>query len=124
MNTINDIAQNRPPRSAATDDEDQVFADTTGAAAATADIWGGYAAGVPKGKCWLEVEALTTVCYIRFARTATTATTTSNGSACLIGVPRRFYVDPTKDLHIDHIATGAGVLKWRRVGHICERTVQ
>lgn len=123
MNTINDIHQNRPPRSVATDPEDQVFADVTGAAAASADLWGGYAA-VPEGKCWIELEALTTVCYVRFARTATTATTTSNGSACLIGVPRRFYVDPAKDAFIDHIATGAGVLKWRRVGHICERTRQ
>lgn len=124
MNTVNDIHQNRPPRVESTDDEDAIYSDTTGAAAGSADIWTGYAAGVPDGKCWLELEAVTTVAYVRFSRTATTATTSSNGTVLALGVPRRFYVDPTKDLYLDHIATGAGVIKWRRVGHICERSRQ
>lgn len=124
MNTVNDIHQNRPPRSLLTDQEDSVFSDATGAAAASADIWAGYAAP-PEGRCWLELEAVTTACYVRFARTATTATTTSDGFYMATGIQYRFYVDPAKDLFLDHLApAGAGVIKWRRVGHICERSRQ
>lgn len=123
MNTINDIHQNRPARNGSTDAEDAVQSDTTGAAAASGDLWAGYAA-VPQGKCWLEFEAVTTNCHFRLCRTATTATTAANGTCLIVGVPRRFYVDPTKDLFIDHLATGAGTVKWRRVGHICERSQQ
>ncbi len=123
MNTVNDIHQNRPARNASTDPEDAVQSDTTGAAAASGDLWAGYTAP-PEGKCWLEFEAVATNCHFRLCRTATTATTTSTGTCLVVGVPRRFYVDPKKDLFIDHIATGAGVVKWRRVGHICERSQQ
>ncbi len=124
MNTKIDIHQNRPPRSLLTDQEDSVFSDTTANVAGSADIWAGYAA-VPDGKCWLELEAVTTAVYVRFARTATTATTTSDGFYMATGLQYRFYVDPTKDLYLDHIApAGAGVIKWRRVGHICERSRQ
>lgn len=124
MNTSIDIHQNRPPRSLLTDPEDAVQSDTTGAGAASADIWDGYDE-VPQGKCWLELEAVTQACYVRFARTATTATTTADGFYMATGIQYRFYVDPTKDLFLDHIAPGgAGVIKWRRVGHICERSRQ
>lgn len=124
MNTKIDIHQNRPPRSLLTDKEDSVFSDATGAAAASADIWGGYDAP-PEGRCWLELEAVTQPCYVRFARTATTGTTTANGFYMATGLQYRFYVDPSKDLFLDHLAPGgAAVIKWRRVGHICERSRQ
>jgi hypothetical protein len=128
-NTTTDTRQNRPPRALATDVEDAVFVATTGAAAASADIWAGYTADdssltKPQGMCWIELEAFTTNVCVRFTRTALTATTTSNGACVTVGTPRRFFVDPRKDLFIDHLATGAGLLKWRRVGHIVERTRQ
>ncbi len=121
--------QNRPPRSLLTDQEDSVFSDATGAAAASADIWTGYAAHpvtgskVPEGKVWLELEAVTQPCYVRFARTATTATTTSDGFYMATGIQYRFLVDPSKDLFLDHLApAGAAVIKWRRVGPIVDRS--
>lgn len=126
MNLYTTSTQNRPPRSLATDNEDAVYSGATGVAAASVDIWAGYTADpsgnkTAPGKCFIEVEAVTTDAYIRCARTATAATTTSNGSVVKVGIPRIFYLDPTKDLFWDVIATGAGVLKWRRVGPIGER---
>lgn len=127
--TVNDTRQNIPPRALATDQQDAIFSAVTGAAAASADIWAGYAADTsvmksPQGMCWIEVEALTTDVFVRFCRTALTATTTSNGACIKVGTPRRFFVDPRKDLFLDHISTGAGVIKWRRCGSIVERTRQ
>lgn len=125
----NAAVQNRPPRVAATDNEDGVYNAVTGAAAASADIWAGYTADVaglrtPQGLCWLELEAVASAAYVRFSRTATTTTTTSNGAVLNVGVPRTFLVDPAKDLFLDHIAAGVGVLKWRRVGPIVRRVRQ
>lgn len=117
-------AQNLPPRPAG---DYAVQSAATSAAAASASIWGGYAldAGglrTPQGKCWIELEAFATPAYVRFTPTATTTTTTSNGAVVAVGVPVRFYVDPTVDIFLDHISSGVGVLKWRRVGAICERS--
>lgn len=127
--TLNDVRQNIPPRSAATDVQDAVQSAVTGVAAASADLWAGYTADSsamksPQGLVWVEFEAVTTTAYVRMARTATTASTTSNGTAITPGTVRRFVLDPRKDLFIDHISTGAGVLKWRRCGNIVERTRQ
>ena len=126
-NDFNAQAQNLPPRPLASDVEKSIFSAVTGAAAASADIWAGYTAdagGIKSaaGKCWLELEAVGFPVYVRFCATALTATTSSNGAVLQVAVPRRFYVDPTKDLFLDHLATGVGVLKWRRVGAICERS--
>lgn len=122
---------NLPPRVFATDPAEAVYSAATAAAATSTSIWGSYvpldnggAVGVPKGKVWLELEALGQVAYVRFSRTATTATTTANGAVCAVGVPRYFYVDPTKDLFFDHIAAGVGTLKWRVVSAIGERNRQ
>lgn len=123
MNTINDIHQNRPPRVAADSDEDQVFSATTGAAA-SADLWAGYTK-IPEGKCWIELDAVTKDVYVRFGSAVTTATDATNGGIVPAGQYRRFYVDPSKDVYLDHASPGgAGTIKWRRVGHICERTRQ
>lgn len=125
--TVNSL-NNRPPRSTATDQADAVYNMATGVAAASGDLWAGYAADaggnkMPQGKVLLELEATVSTAYVRFARTATTATTTANGSAVVVGVPRVFYIDPTKDLFLDVIAAGAASsLKWRIVGPIGERT--
>lgn len=118
--------QNRPPRVTATDPEDGVQSGVTGAAAVSLDLWAGYPTDAgnlktPQGKVFIEFEALASTAYIRVSRTATTTTTINNGSAIAVGVPRVFYLDPTKDLFIDVIASGVGVLKWRRVGQMGER---
>lgn len=123
-NDRNAQAQSLPPRGPG---DQQVFSAATSAVAGSADIWVGYAldAGglrTPAGKCWVELEAVTTPAFVRFMPTATTGTTSSIGAVIPVGVPTRFYVDPTKDLFLDHISTGAGVLKWRRTGVICERS--
>lgn len=123
--SLNAPSQNLPPRNASTDDTFQVFEATTGAAASLS-IWGGYASDAgglktPQGKCWLELEAVTATAYVRFTRSVTTATTADNGAAIVVGTPRRFYVDPTIDVYMD-VFSGGGKIKWRRVGHICERT--
>lgn len=127
--TLNDTRQNIPPRAAATDLQDSVFSATTAAVAASTDLWAGYAADTsamksPQGMCWIEIEALTTDVYLRFCRTALAATTQNTGACVKVGTPRRFFLDPRKDLFMDQISTGAGVVKWRRCGAIVERTRQ
>lgn len=118
--------QNLPPRLAAENDSEQVFTVVTGAAASQA-IWTGYAAHpvtgdkTPEGKVWLELEATGAIGYVRFGTAATTATTASNGAILPVGSPRRFFVDPRKDIYMDHFCATAGTLKWRRVGPIVER---
>jgi hypothetical protein len=108
--------QNRPPRVAATDPEDQVLT-----AAAPADLWTPYGDS-PQGKCWLEVAASGGDVVVCFRRDAVAAVTPTTGVNIPSGTSRRFYVDPTKDLFLDY--AGAGVATWRRVGAICERSRQ
>lgn len=92
----------------------------TGAAAASFD-WAGSDADTPKGKCWIEVQPLTTDLYVTFGSTATTATTTTTGHRLAAGQVAYFYVDPVLDRYIDHISTGAGTVKVRVVSNIGER---
>lgn len=123
---------NLPPRDAATDPSEAVYSDSTGAAAANISIWAAYddnhesiTNGPPKGKVWVEFEALTQVAYIRFKRTATAAaTTTANGAVIPVGTPKKFYLDPTIDVVADVIAAGAGTLKWRVCGRPSDRAYQ
>lgn len=127
--TLNDVRQNIPPRSLATDQQDSVFSAACGAAASSVDLWAGYVADTsamksPQGLCWIEVEATVNTAYVRFARTATAATTTASGSAVVVGTPRRFVIDPRKDLFLDIIGGAGGTVKWRRCGNIVERTRQ
>lgn len=121
--------QNTIPRSlTGTDADYRIQSAATAVAATSSDIWAGYAADVggfkfPPGKCWIELEATGFPVYIRASLTATTATTLSNGTVLAVGVPRQFYVDPSKDLFWDHISPGGvGVLKWRRMGPVCDRS--
>jgi hypothetical protein len=115
-----------PPRVVGTDPDFAVYSAATAAVATSTDIWAGYPldAGsirTPPGKIWLELEAVTAALFVRFSRTATTGTTAANGVILSIGAPRAFYVDPTKDLFLDHLATGVGTIKWRKLGPIGER---
>jgi len=127
-NDANAQAQNQPPRPATTDTTLQLFSAATAIAATSSDIWAGYpvdAGGLktPQGKCWIELEAVGFAVYVRFCLTALVGTTANNGAVLSVGLPRRFYVDPTKDLFLDHISPGGvGAIKWRRVGAICERS--
>lgn len=100
-----------PPTKSADDAVHQVQSAVTGAAAASFD-WGAaiITAGY-NGKCWITVEALTTPVYVRFGPAATTATTTSTGLGIAAGTSKRFLVDTTKHKFIDHISSGAGVIK-------------
>lgn len=116
----------QPARVAGTDPEYQVFSIATAVTAVSTSIWGGYpldAGGLrtPPGKVWMELEALTFNAWVRCSRTATTGTDSSNGALVVVGVPRLFYLDPTKDIFWDHIGANVGTLKWRRVGPIGER---
>ncbi len=118
--------QNLPPRVAGENPEQQVFTVATGAAASS-DIWTGYATDAgglktPQGKCWLELEATGAAAYVRFGTAVTTATTATNGAILPVGSPRRFFVDPTKDLYMDLFCATTGTVKWRRVGPIVERS--
>ncbi len=118
---------NLPPRNSATDPGYAVYSAATAAAATTTSLWATYTTPdgdvnvIPKGKVWIELEAVAQDVYVRFCRTGTTATTTSNGAIVKVGVPRYFYIDPTKDLFLDHIAAGVGVIKWRITSQIGER---
>jgi hypothetical protein len=124
INSIN----NRPPRDVLTDVEDAVYSAATAVAATSTDIWTQYVADAgglktPQGKIWIEFEVTGFDVYFRMSRTATVATTLANGSVLRVGVPRLFYLDPTKDLFIDHISPGGvGLIKWRKVGPIGERS--
>jgi len=117
----------QPPRVAATDVDQQVNSAATGIAAVSADIWASYTADpsgnkTPPGKIWIELEAMVSTQYVRFCRTALAVTTVTNGSAVVVGTPRLFYVDPTKDLFLDVLAaSAASSLKWRKVSPIGER---
>ncbi len=119
---------NHPPRDGLTDNRFAWQSDTTGAAAASGDLWAGYAASeLPKGRVWMEFEAETTVAHFRLSRTATTATTTYNGTILNFGAGFNkvmFLVDPLIDLFIDHIATGVGVIKWRMCSMEVDRNRQ
>jgi len=124
---FNAAEQNLPPRVAGTDPAQQVFSAVTGAAAASVDLWAGYAADAgglktPQGKCWIELEVTANTAYVRFSRTNSAATTTANGSAIVVGTPRKFLIDATKDLFMDVIAAGVGTIKWRMVGPILDRS--
>lgn len=126
MHDYTDPHQNLPPRVDSENPNEQVFTVVTGAAASS-DIWTGYTADAggfkkPQGKCWLELEATTAAAYVRFSTAVTTATTATNGAILPVGVPRRFYVDPDKDLFMDLFCATAGTVKWRRVGPIVERS--
>lgn len=118
---------NYPPRDTATDKGEEILSSATGAAAANIALWTGYTGpngvvGAPAGKVWVEFEALSNVAYIRLKRTSSAAaTTTSNGAILAVGVPRVFYLDPSKDVVADVIAGGVGVLKWRVVSQVGER---
>lgn len=113
----NDSFANIPPRNGLTDNRYAWQSAATGAAAASANLWSGYAASeLPQGKVWMEFEAEVTVAHIRLTRTATTATTVNNGTAVNFAAGSRrvcFMVDRTVDLFLDHIATGVGSIKWR-----------
>lgn len=115
-----------PPRVAATDNRYAWQSVVTGAAAVSADLWAGYAAAEkPQGKVWMEFEAETTVAHFRLSRTATTGTTISNGTTVNTGAGQHrimYLVDPSIDLYVDVIATGAGVFKWRMCSAPVERT--
>ena len=110
-----------PPTKAADDPEHQVQSAVTGAAAASFDWAGSLGANAPKGKCWVTVEALTTPVYVRFGPTSTTATTTSNGIGIPAGTKESFYVNPIEHRYIDHISSGAGVIKVQVSSPIGER---
>lgn len=126
MKQIADITNVLPPRSVATDPATAIYTDTTSGSAKATNLWSTYVGpdgitGAPAGKVLVEFEALTNDVYFRCARSATTATTTSTGAVLKVGTPRVFYLDPSKDLYIDQIAAGVGVIKWRVIGPIGER---
>lgn len=127
MNDLNESKNNRPPRNATFDPEDAFLSTATAAVATSADLWATYTSidgslGPPKGKVWVEFEAVTADVYIRFSREATTGTTASNGALLKVGMPRVFYLDPNlHDKYLDHLATGVGVVKYRVVSQIGER---
>ena len=131
MNLLTDAKNNRPPRDSLTDPEDAILSTATAVVATSADIWAAYTSvdgtvGAPKGKVWLEVEAVTNDVYIRFTRTATTGTTSSNGALLKVGLPRVWYVDPNnRDKFIDHLSPGGiGILKYRVISSIGDRARQ
>jgi hypothetical protein len=115
-----------PPRDAV-DVNGSVKSAATSAASTSTDLWAGYTADpsgnkTPPGKIWVEFEAVGFDVFFHLNTTATTNATTSNTSVLKVGVPRQFYLDPTKDLFIDHISPGGvGIIKWRKVGPIGER---
>lgn len=118
---------NYPPRDTATDKGQGVLSGATAAAAGNLALWTGYTGpdgvvGAPAGKVWVEFEAAGFPAYVRFKRTASAAaTTTANGVRINVDSYRTFYLDPSKDIVVDVLSTGAGLLKWRVVSAIGER---
>lgn len=110
-----------PPSVSGVDAEHQVVSAVTGAAAASFDWITALGTAAPKGKCFITVEALTTPVYVRFGPTSTTATTTSNGRVIPAGSVASFWVDPVKHRFIDHISSGAGVIKVQVSSQIGDR---
>jgi hypothetical protein len=118
---------NKPPRVVGTDPEEAVQSAATAVAATSSALWTAYPADpsgltTPSGKQWTEFEATGFDVYFRCSRTASTGTTVANGSVLKVGEPRIFYLDPTKDVFLDHISPGGvGLIKWRKVAPIGER---
>lgn len=115
---------NLPPTVASEDAEHQVQQFTTSAAAQSFDWVGPLGSAAPKGKCFIELESLTSDCYVRFGSAVTTGTTTANGmhlSASYDRGMKKLYVDPVKHRYIDCIAAGAGKLNVRVCSPIGER---
>lgn len=101
-----------PPTVAGDDAVHQVQSAVTGAAAANMSWAAAIATAGWNGKVWITVEAVTTPVYVRFkATTAAAGTTTSNGIGIAAGDSKRFLVDTIKHAVIDHISSGAGVIK-------------
>jgi len=123
---------NYPPRSLATDPAQAWYSAATALAATSTNLWSAFVpdgytgAQPPPGKVWVELQATGFDVYVRFARTGTTATTAANGSLIRVNPgsnDNKFYIDPTKDLFLDHISPGGvGVIKWRVCSPIGERT--
>lgn len=98
----------------------------TAVAAVGTDLWAGYTADAsglktPPGKIWMEFEAVGFDVYFRLNSISSTGTTSANGRVLKVGTPQAFYLDPTKDLFVDHLGAGVGTLKWRKMGPIGER---
>lgn len=116
---------NLPPTKSGDDAEHQVLNTATSGSAADYDWVAALGASAPKGKCFIAIEAVTQDLYVRLGPSATTATTTSTGLLIKAGQPPvKFYVNPAKHNHIDHIAAGAGVMKVQVCSPIGERLDQ
>lgn len=116
---------NLPPSASGEDAEHQVVSAVTGAAAANFDWVSALGASAPKGKCFVTVEALTTLVYIRFKDRVTAAaagTTATNGRIIPAGTAMSFWVQPKKHGIIDHLSTGAGNIKVYVSSPINDRT--
>lgn len=98
-----------PPRQSG---QNVVQSVVTGAAAVKTSLWSMTPA--PTGKVMVTFEALTTDCWIRVRGDAGAAgTTSSNGMIIKAAQPGvTYWLDVATDIYVDHIATGAGVLKW------------
>lgn len=111
-----------PPRATGsaggTETKTSVLSVATGAAAVITSLWTMAAAMRPKGKVWVEFEAVTTPAYIRLRpdNTGGAGTTVANGKVIPAGTVYKVWLNPVgQDLFVDHISTGVGTLKW----HVC-----
>lgn len=122
MNQTDRFFQIIPPT---TSGEHAVSNAATGAAASL-DWAGGLSTDVPKGSCYIVVEANTYDVYVRFGSSATTATTANNGLLIKADQPGRpFWVDPVQHRYIDHYSPGGtGRIKVQVASKIGARNYQ
>jgi len=87
----------------------------TSTSATVTALFTGLGADAPQSsKVYTYFEAVAQDVYFRLRNgTAAGGTTSSNGVIVKAGQPGvSFWVDSAVDTHIDHVALGAGVLKW------------
>lgn len=107
-----------PPRTTGLGVYDSVV---TGAATNT-NLWTNL--GNPGGKCAVEFanHDATNSIYFRIKETGAAGTTATNGYKLLPGESVSFWMNPKKDLIVDHLAAaGTPTLKWRVSGPIYDR---
>lgn len=103
-----------PPTVSSDDGEHQVLSTATNTSAANYDWVTALGTSVPRGSCFLLLEASTRDVYVRFKpTTAAAGTTVTNGILIKADQPGRvFHVNPNRHKVIDAIAVGgAGTLQ-------------
>ena len=93
--------------------QNQVESDDTSTSADEVALFSGLSTDAPTGKVMVVIEALTYDCYVVFKTGSSSATvTTATGVVVQAGERVPFWLNPSVDTYMEHIAAGTGKIKW------------